>query len=132
MKKPADDPLAWFRKADADLRTAEMALNNEDPLPEIACFHAQQCAEKYLKGYLTSKGIPFKFVHELAYLVRLCMNDDAGFSVLLDPAIELQDYATDARYPSEEFEPPTLEEAREAVERAGLIRDYVSHKLADL
>ena len=129
MRSPSDDPVAWFRKADSDLRVAELALADDEPLAEIACFHAQQCAEKYLKGYLTAKGIPFKFVHELAYLVRLCIKADPDFSFLLQSAAELQDYATDARYPSEEFEPPTPDEAREAIKRAAHISDYVRSKL---
>lgn len=129
MKKLDSDPSEWFRKADADLRIAELALNDEAPLAEIACYHAQQCAEKYLKGYLVSKQIPFKFVHELAYLVKLCLKTDPEFPSLLDPAAELQDYATDTRYPSEEFEPPTCEEAREALQRAMRIREFVIDKL---
>lgn len=82
-----------------------------------------------MKGYLTANRIAFKFVHELAYLVRLCMTADAEFSALLDCASELQDYATDIRYPSEEMEPPTLQDAREAVQRAETIRSSVCGKL---
>ena len=41
---------AWFAKADDDLETARRVLGPERPLPAIACFHAQQCAEKYVKG----------------------------------------------------------------------------------
>lgn len=123
------DPAAWFRKADSDLRTAEYAATDDDLL-EIACYHAQQCAEKYLKGYLVSKQVPFKFVHELAYLVRLCMNADQEFSRLLDPAAELQDYATDVRYPAEEMAWVSREEAQEALQRATRIRDFVLSKLS--
>lgn len=32
----------------------EMLMADADPLPEIACFHAQQCVEKYLKAFLTA------------------------------------------------------------------------------
>ena len=44
----------WFEKADQDLEIARRALEPGKPLPGIACYHAQQCAEKYLKGYLTA------------------------------------------------------------------------------
>ena len=121
----------WFRKADNDLQVAEWAANANADFAEIACFHAQQCAEKYLKGYLVSKEMPFKFVHELAYLVRLCMNADPDFSALLDAAAELQDYSSDVRYPSEEFISPSREEAQEAVERAKSIRDFVLSRLSE-
>ena len=42
----------WFEKADQDLELARRALGPGKPLPGMACYHAQQCAEKYLKGYL--------------------------------------------------------------------------------
>ena len=129
MRKPSSDPAMWFRRADNDLHVARLALNASHPLAEIACFHAHQCAEKCLKGYLVSKQTPFRFVHELAYLIRLCMETDPDFSALLDSAAELQDYATDARYPSEEFEPPTSKEAEEALKRAERIRKFVLSRL---
>ncbi len=37
--------LAWYSKADADLEIARHALGPDRPLPDMACFHAQQCAE---------------------------------------------------------------------------------------
>ena len=49
----------WFEKADQDLELARRALGPGKPLPEMACYHAQQCAEKYLKGYLISHSVPF-------------------------------------------------------------------------
>ena len=39
----------WFEKADQDLELARRALGPGKPLPEMACYHAQQCAEKYLR-----------------------------------------------------------------------------------
>ena len=55
----------WFEKADQDLELARRALGPGKPLPAMACFHAQQCAEKYLKGYLIAHSVPFRFVHDL-------------------------------------------------------------------
>jgi hypothetical protein len=52
----------WFEKADQDLEMARRALGPEKPLPGMACYHAQQCAEKYLKGYLIANSVPFRFV----------------------------------------------------------------------
>jgi HEPN domain-containing protein len=50
----------WFAKAEADLRSAEYLLTMPEPAYENIGFHAQQCAEKYLKGYLVLHGISFK------------------------------------------------------------------------
>jgi HEPN domain-containing protein len=39
----------WITKAEHDLRIAEHALTLGEECPfDMVCFHAQQCAEKYL------------------------------------------------------------------------------------
>jgi HEPN domain-containing protein len=45
-----DDPRAWVAKAEEDFEMARLALRRKKPLTDPACFHAQQCAEKYLRG----------------------------------------------------------------------------------
>ena len=112
MTAKSNRPDAWFTKAEADLQAAELLLNAANPLLDIVCYHAQQCAEKYLKGYLVARSIPFKFVHELAYLTRLCVEQEPEFSEIIDIASELQDYATGVRYPDDELDEPTLQEAQ--------------------
>jgi len=43
----------WVEKAEADYRTAEReARVRKAPSHDVVCFHAQQCAEKYLKAFL--------------------------------------------------------------------------------
>ena len=121
-------PDAWFTKAEADLQAAELLLNAANPLLDIVCYHAQQCAEKYLKGYLVARSIPFKFVHELAYLTRLCVEQEPEFSEIIDIASELQDYATGVRYPDDELDEPTLQEAQKAVACAKEIRDFIMQR----
>ena len=40
----------WVAKAENDLRNAEHTLTLQEECPfDTVCFHAQQCAEKYLK-----------------------------------------------------------------------------------
>ena len=116
---------AWFAKADDDLEIARRALQPDRPLPAIACFHAQQCAEKYLKGYLVAHDVPFRFVHDLAYLTRLCTGLDAAFEDLRPAAKFLNAYIATARYPSEAAPEPDIEAARAAIRRAQQIADFV-------
>lgn len=56
MKKPPkaeEDFRAWIKKAEGDLKTAEHTLTLKERCPfDTVCFHAQQCAEKYLKALL--------------------------------------------------------------------------------
>jgi HEPN domain-containing protein len=48
----------WIRLGDHDLREAQRAsAEPDDPAFEIACFHAQQAVEKYLKAFLCSRSI---------------------------------------------------------------------------
>lgn len=120
---------AWFAKAENDLRAVERLNSDadEDLITGVMCYLAQQCAEKYFKGYLVAQKTPFKFVHQLAYLVRLCMEVDPEFTELLDIASNLQGYATGVRYPPRED--PSPNDAREAPAQAKAIRDFVLTKL---
>ena len=68
----------------------------------MACFHAQQCAEKYLKGYLVAHGVTFRFGHDLGYLIGLCAGIDPAFADLRPAAVTLSPYVGTARYPSED------------------------------
>ena len=47
----------WVDKAEADYKSA-VALHRrrKEPLPDVVCYHCQQCVEKYLKAYLIAQG----------------------------------------------------------------------------
>ena len=47
----------WMIKAEHDLKTAKDEIITNEPATDTVCFHAQQCAEKYLKEYLIYNGI---------------------------------------------------------------------------
>ncbi len=51
-----NDPLAWAERAEEDFILARAALRRKQPLTSGVCFHAQQCAEKYMKALLISKA----------------------------------------------------------------------------
>ena len=44
----------------------------EKPPCDTVCFHAEQCAEKYLKGFLTYHQLEFPKTHSIETLVGLC------------------------------------------------------------
>jgi HEPN domain-containing protein len=68
---PADVTRRWLRFAHEDLKLAEAAATTGDYAPHIACFHAQQCAEKALKAILVFLQIGFPYRHDLDEIVRL-------------------------------------------------------------
>ena len=115
----------WFEKADQDLEMARRALDPKQPLPEMACYHAQQCAEKYLKGYLIAHSVSFRFVHDLIYLTQLCMAQDSAFEELM-PGVEiLNEYGATTRYPMEGSVEPDIEAAKEAIRLAEQVATLV-------
>lgn len=110
----------WVEKAENDLRNAAHTLKMESDCPtDTVCFHAQQCAEKYVKALLVWRGIDFPKTHDLSALVKL-------FTARDRPTLDFGDqrrltrYATAARYPG--WGPISLAEARRAVTLARRVR----------
>lgn len=114
-----NNPSAWVEKAEEDFVLARSALRRKKPLVTGACFHAQQCAEKYMKALLVSKKAGFPMTHDLLLLNNLCSS--AGVLLEIDSKLlnTLTDFAVRTRYPGEE---PTLNDAKEAIETTKLIR----------
>ena len=115
----ANDQRAWAASAEEDFLLARTALQRKQPLVSGACFHAQQCAEKYMKALLISKGADFPKTHDLLMLNNLCSM--AGIFLEIDPKHlnTLTDYAVRTRYPGEG---PNVDDAKEAIELAKLVR----------
>jgi HEPN domain-containing protein len=58
--------LEWIDKAEGDFVTAQMSYRaRKNPNPDAACFHAQQCAEKYLKARLEEADLAVPKTHNL-------------------------------------------------------------------
>ena len=89
MKLP-DAPIIekvrqWLTYADEDLRVARHAFSMpETPPCRVIAFHAQQCAEKYLKAYLVFHGVDFPFTHSLRRLLDLSASPAAWAERLRD------------------------------------------------
>jgi len=115
------DPRAWIAKAEEDYKLAISALRRKQPLMYGVCFHAQQCAEKYLKAMLVARAKPFPKIHDLSKLSDLC--EEAGILVPVSKDLleTLSDFAVAARYPSGV---PSIEDAREALETARAVRKF--------
>ncbi|MFH1909453.1 MAG: HEPN domain-containing protein [Chloroflexota bacterium] len=90
----------WVAKAENDFYTADLALHaGEFPIPDTACFHCQQCAEKYLKAYLQEYGVQFLPRHNLMPLLDLCVSLDKNFEALRISLRQLESYSVAVRYP---------------------------------
>ncbi|MDE0142909.1 MAG: HEPN domain-containing protein [Caldilineaceae bacterium] len=122
VRPPEQD---WFEKAEKDMVMARRAMDPEGPIPEMACYHSQQCAEKSLKGYLVSQKLDFLYVHDLVYLTQRCMEGKQDFTELEQAARILSKYGAGVRYPMEDFVDPDEEEAWEAIGLAGEVATFV-------
>ncbi|HEX2166451.1 MAG TPA: HEPN domain-containing protein [Longimicrobiales bacterium] len=92
-----DDPREWLRIARQDLTLAETEIPGVGL--ELRAFHAQQAAEKALKGVCIARGVVFPFTHDIAHLLDVLHGD--GLDVRsLSAATRLTRFATAGRYPS--------------------------------
>jgi HEPN domain-containing protein len=61
----------WVAKAEGDFVSAGRELRaRKSPNFDAACFHSQQCAEKYLKAVLHHAGEAFPRTHDLIALLE--------------------------------------------------------------
>lgn len=111
----------WMDYADEDLRLAEHGLRMESGCPyRLIAYHAQQCAEKYLKAFLVYQRQDFPYTHNISMLLELC-RQHADWVDDLEPAEELTAYAITTRYPGED-EQVTFAEAQQAVDLAKKVK----------
>jgi HEPN domain-containing protein len=89
----------WVEKAEGDYRVASSQWQSADPVWDAVCFHAEQCAEKYLKAWLVEQGADFPKIHDLEVLARLCSPSLAEVEPLMDGLRFLTSYAVEIRYP---------------------------------
>jgi HEPN domain-containing protein len=111
------DTRAWMEKASLDLGAGQADLAHDPPFRGDAMFHAQQAAEKALKGFLAWHENPFRKTHDLRELFGACSGLDPSLFSLGERAEGLTPYAWVFRYPGESEE-PSREDAEKALEIA--------------
>ena len=117
----------WVTKADNDFYSADILLHSGDvPFTDTACFHCQQCAEKYLKAFLTDHLIRFERTHVLMDLLGLCLPVDKDFRKIANDLNSLEGFAVAIRYPGAIV---SVELAEEAFKTASQIRKFMRRKL---
>jgi len=117
----------WIAKAEGDWASALREVRaRKKPNYDSACFHAQQCAEKYLKARLQEASTPFGKTHDLVKLLDQIMPIDPACGMLRTDLTVLTDYAVDYRYPGKTATKP---EARDAIKRCRLVRAVIRQKL---
>lgn len=92
--------LEWIEKAEGDWKIAQRAYRaRKDPVYDAACFHCQQCVEKYLKAKMNEDGIAFRKTHDLVKLLKPILAVEPTWAVLQPRVLYLADFAVRIRYP---------------------------------
>ena len=113
----------WVEKAEEDWSVAQFTLvATHLHAYNAICFHAQQCAEKYLKARLQEDAITPAKTHDLEKLLDLILLTFPQWAALRPALAQLTDYAVDFRYPGETA---NQAEAQEAVKLCQSVREAV-------
>ena len=110
----------WVEKAEGDFATMQREFRvRKNPNNDAICFHAQQCAEKYLKARLAEADSSFGKVHDLVALLDQILSVQRDWEVFREDLAYLSDFAVSFRYPGESAD---RESAVDAVERCRFFR----------
>lgn len=113
--------LRWIWKADRDFLLASQLTED---FSDMAAYHYQQAAEKYLKAFLSFHQLGLKKTHNIGTLALQASNIDAAFTQLVNVADvdAITEFATLFRYPNEEEidfpDPAELQDAKKFCEAA--------------
>ncbi|MFL6214789.1 MAG: HEPN domain-containing protein [Blastocatellia bacterium] len=92
--------IEWINKAEGDWDSAQREYRaRRRPNFDAAVFHAQQCAEKYLKARLEEAGIIVGKTHNLIMLLTLALSVEPAWTTLQPCLTALNVYAVAYRYP---------------------------------
>lgn len=113
----------WFKMAELDFNSAKFLLNMHPKPLEIICYHCQQSAEKYLKGFIAYNSGKILRTHDLLILNKECCKYNEEFKEIQNQCIDLTDYGVQLRYPYHlEINEYDVEEGLKNVE---MIREFV-------
>ena len=91
----------WFEMSKKDLKSAHI-LFEHDADHGIVCFHCQQAAEKYLKGFLIFKSGLLEQGHNLIKLCRKASSYEKSFNELIKDCSFVNAFYVETRYPAED------------------------------
>lgn len=117
----------WIEKAEADYATMLRESHvTAHPNWDGVCFHAQQCAEKYLKARLCEAGVPFGKIHDLVQLMHAVIVVEPEWKEFQRHLAYLSEFAVTYRYPGDSAD---KDMAREAIEFCNQFRQAARSSL---
>ena len=132
--RPDQQGQRWLAQARQDLDAA--AVLRRSGHRNLACFHAQQAAEKGVKAFLYAQGLDEVWGHSVATLLRDAATYHEGFVELRPVGAALDKFYITTRYPNGlpdgvPADAYTEDEAAGAIARAAGILDVVEQRLAE-
>ena len=106
----------WFTKAEQDMEIVELLLTHKG-YPSAAGFHLQQALEKYIKGYLLSRGWGLRRVHDLEVLLNEALAYHRSWEQFRSICQRVSQYYLQQRYPLGTGAELTVEEVEGALVR---------------
>jgi HEPN domain-containing protein len=103
----------WVSKAEGDFAMMERESRaRRNRSYDGICFHAQQCAEKYLKARLAEAGVSIVKTHDLITLLEQVLSLEPTWELLRIDLAFLSDFAVAYRYPGESADRGSAVDAR--------------------
>jgi len=115
MKQTA---IEWVDKAEGDFHTMlRESQADEFPNYDGICFHAQQCAEKYLKAILCQADARFGKIHDLVAILELVLDIQPEWDVFREDLAFLSGFAVSFRYPGDSADLESAQYAKQCCQR---------------
>jgi HEPN domain-containing protein len=135
MRDPKAEGKRWLEQATRDLQAAEIIF--EENLWWIACFEAQQAAEKAVKAFLYASGERVVIGHSVAELVKQAAEKNPAFRDLAAAASRLDRFYIPTRYPNSlpggiPADAYTTEDAQQALQLARRILEFARDALMSI
>lgn len=118
----------WLEKAYLNLRAASTMIK-DNRLLDLACYHSHQAAEKALKAYLILNGKGLLRIHDVEYLIMVCMRVDRVFQKLIQDGIYLNPFYIEMNYPILGSVKITKSIPKRAIRAAERITGFVEQRL---
>jgi len=92
-------PREWYVIGNRELSAAKILLAEHGSYLSISGMLLQQALEKYLKGYLLSKGWKLVHIHDLGRLLKDLVDHEPDFQEFAEACLRITDFYLEDRYP---------------------------------
>ena len=115
----------WLERASHDWETAQQLVDHGEFHPDVVGMLIQQAMEKFLKGYLISRGWELERIHDLERLCKIASKYNENCTGYVDLCIEIGDFYITGRYPPIVGEELTRKDVEDALKSATEPIDFI-------